>query len=61
VPLKIENNLIGVLLLGRSSQGDHFDSQELESAVRPLEPGAISSARSLYERCTNAASWRPIS
>ena len=50
VPLKIENNLIGVLLLGEKLSGEIFDSQELEVLSVLSNQAAISLGNaSLYE------------
>jgi signal transduction histidine kinase len=57
VPLKIENNLIGIVLLGEKLSGEIFDSQELEVLSVLANQAAISLGNaSLYEELgtTNA-------
>jgi signal transduction histidine kinase len=57
VPLKIENNLVGILLLGEKLSGEIFDSQELEVLSVLANQAAISLGNaSLYEELgsTNA-------
>jgi signal transduction histidine kinase len=57
VPLKIENNLIGVLLLGEKLSGEIFDNQELEVLSVLANQAAISLGNAaLYEELgtTNA-------
>ncbi len=50
VPLKIENNLIGILLLGEKMSGEIFDNQELEVLSVLANQAAISLGNaSLYE------------
>ena len=57
VPLKIENNLVGILLLGEKLSGEIFDSQELEVLSVLANQAAVSLGNaSLYEELgsTNA-------
>ncbi len=57
VPLKIENNLIGIVLMGEKLSGEIFDSQELEVLSVLANQAAISLGNaSLYEELgsTNA-------
>jgi len=57
VPLKIENNLIGIVLLGEKLSGEIFDTQELEVLSVLANQAAISLGNaSLYEELgsTNA-------
>jgi signal transduction histidine kinase len=57
VPLRIENNLIGILLLGEKLSGEIFDNQELEVLSVLANQAAISLGNaSLYEELgsTNA-------